>query len=90
MKKINFKKFKMFADIAHERTTEADVSRSIADLMYKMSNGVVSLDLAMRIYKSDGEIELNPEEYAVLERFIMDNTTAVFIDSFRANVTEND
>lgn len=86
MKKINFKEFKMFMDIAHERFNVADMRKSVADVIYKNSNGVMALDLAMRIYKSDGEIELNPEELSFMEQFVNTNTTAMFIDSYRENL----
>lgn len=76
----------MFLDIAHEKFNITDVRKAIADVIYKNANGVMALDLAMRIYKSDGEIELNPEEYAFMEQFVNGNTSAMFIDSYRENL----
>lgn len=88
MTKINFKQFKLFLDIAHEKSNVIDVRKEVADSIYKNASGVAYLDLALRIYKSDGEIEFTDEEYALLEEFFTKNGTVMFIDSLRAQVYE--
>lgn len=87
MKAINFKKFEMFEDISHSSKSVVDVRQELADNLYKASNGIAALDLAMKIYKSSGPIEFNDQEFAILEEFAKTGTPR-FIDSFRANVVE--
>ena len=87
MKKINFRKFRFFTDIARENTTEQDVSHELADLIYKQGNGVLAHDVALRIYEAKGDVELTDEEVAYLEGF-MRGLTPVFQDSFAANIKD--
>ena len=85
--KINFKEFRMFVDITQENTRVVDVRREFADIIYKSVNGVVAHDLALRIYRSQGEIEVNPEEFGIMSQ-IAESGTPIFNDSFKANVIE--
>ena len=85
--KINFKEFRMFVDITQENTRVVDVRREFADIIYKSVNGVVAHDLALRIYRSEGEIEVNPEEFGIMSQ-IAESGTPIFNDSFKANVVK--
>lgn len=75
----------MFVDIAQEDTRVVDVRREFADIIYKSVNGVVAHDLALRIYRSEGEIEVNSEEFGIMSQ-IAESGTPIFNDSFKANV----
>ena len=87
MKKIDFRHFKVFTDISQTKSTVTDVSRDLADSIYLNANGIVAHDLAFRIYRSEGSIELSAEELAFLEKFLA-QATPVFQDSFHANLTD--
>lgn len=87
MKKINFKEFKLFTDISQTNTVSSDVSRELADTIYKNANGIMAHDLAFRIYKSEGEIELSEEEVEFIKSFLSKGTP-LFQDSFSANLKE--
>ena len=84
--KIDFNHFKMFTDISQENTVEEDAHKTFSDLLYKNYNGIQAHDLALRIYRSDGEIELSDEDVALLTNFVENGFTPIFIDSFRANL----
>ena len=86
MPKINFQHFKMFQDIAHEQVVETDARKELADLLYKNVNGVAALDLAMRIFKSEGEMELSEDDMNILRPFVENGFTPAFIDSFNSNI----
>lgn len=88
MKTINFKQFEVFTDITKKNTAKTDVSMAIADAIYKQAMGIMAHSVALRIYESNGEIELSPEEAAFLGRFIRENTTPLFQDSFESNLTD--
>lgn len=89
MKKIDFRHFKMFTDIEHQKTVETDVSRDFADTIYKNANGIVAHNLALRIYRSAEPVELSEEEVSFLTSFV-EGTTPIFQDSFAANIQSND
>ena len=88
MRTVNFKQFRMFKDITQSETEEVDLRRDFSDLMYKNTNGVVSHDLALKIYRSEGDIELSDDEYRALIEFAAQGTP-LFIDSINANIKES-
>lgn len=87
MKKIDFRHFKVFTDISQEHTVEQDFHKDVADTIYKNMNGIAAHDLALRIYRADGPVELNDDDLKLLDEFVK-NTTPVFIDSYTANLVD--
>lgn len=83
MAKIDFKKFKMFTDITQERTVEVDARKTVADVLYIQFSGIAAHDLAFRIYRSEGEMEVNDEEASLLMQ-LGEQSTGVFRDSLHA------
>lgn len=77
----------MFVDITHVDRLETDIRKDFADLIYQNANGIMAHDLAMRIYKTEGPVTLTEEESKFLDTFVQ-QTTPIFQDSYRANVTE--
>ena len=88
MKTINFKRFGMFEDISHSSKVEVDVRKELADNIYKTTNGIAALNLALKIYRSEGTISFTQEEFTLLEEFANTGTPR-FIDSFQANVHDD-
>lgn len=86
MKKINFKEFKIYLDITHEKSDTADVRRTLGDLIYKAGSGIAGLDLAMRVFKSEGDMELSEDDLEALRGVINTASTPIFIDSFNSNL----
>lgn len=87
MKKINFKHFKVFTDITKTQTFEADMRKSVANVLYMQFSGIAAHDLAFRIYRSEGDIELNDEESDMLMQ-LGDRSTGAFRDSIAAAIAE--
>lgn len=83
---IDFQHFKLFVDITHVDRLETDIRKDFADLIYKNANGVMALDLSMRIYRTEGPVELTEEELNFLNIFV-ENTTPIFQDSFKENIS---
>ena len=75
----------MFTNIAQDKTETQDLSLEFADFMYKNTNGIVAHDLAHRIYKSEGEIEISEEEESLILNLAA-NMTPVFLDSLKSNI----
>lgn len=70
MAKINFQQFKVAQNIAHTQFTTADLREGIANHLYKERGGIASLDLAMKIYKSEGEADYDEKELALISDII--------------------
>jgi hypothetical protein len=87
MKKIDFKNFRMFKDIEQKDTVLVDARRDFADLIYRGMNGIVAHDLALRIYRSEGEVEMNAEEFGICQD-IARSGRPIFYDSFMNNVID--
>lgn len=85
MAKINFKEFKSFTDISHEQTQIIDIRKLLGNFIYTSANGIQAHDLAFRIYRSDGEVELDPSDVEMLER-LAKTMTPVFMDSLNENM----
>lgn len=87
MSTIDFKHFKAFLDITQVDKEEVDIRRSFSDMIYKKLNGIIAHDVALRIYHSDGPVELDEEELETIKA-ILDQTTPLFQDSFMANIVD--
>lgn len=77
----------MFLDITGEHTKTFDIRREVADSLYTKMSGIVAHDLALRIYRSEGAIELNEEEAALLTEFSR-QCSGAFADSWEAATKE--
>lgn len=86
---MNFKEFKMYADIKHSKKLVVDVREQLADLIYKQSRGVVAHNLAFRILNAEGDIEMNSAENDVITS-VLNLCTPQFQDSFNHNVDNNE
>ena len=67
MKKINFKEFQIQENLFSDTKTLVDLREGFSNVLYKNSQGIKGLDLALKIYKSDGEIEFNDDELQIIK-----------------------
>ena len=67
MKKINFKEFQIQENLFSDTKTLEDLREGFSNVVYKNSQGIKGLDLALKIYKSDGEIEFNDDELQIIK-----------------------
>lgn len=86
---MNFKEFKMYADIKHSKKLVVDVREQLADLIYKQSRGVVAHNLAFRILNAEGDIDMNSAEKDVITS-VLNLCTPQFQDSFNHNIENNE
>ena len=89
MKKINFKEFGYYTDIARRQQVKCDIRREISNLLYTKVQGIVAHNLAFTIYKSEGDFEITDEEAQILTRVFEHSTTGMFIDGLLAQLNEN-
>lgn len=85
--KINFKEFPIFIGIERTEKVLFDVRRDLANAMYVNVAGIEAHVLAEKIYKSDGPIDIEPEEQQVIERSLP-LFTGSFADSWHELVKE--
>ena len=67
MKKNNFKEFQIQENLLSDAKTLVDLREGFSNVVYKNSQGIKGLDLALKIYKSDGEIEFNDDELQIIK-----------------------
>lgn len=79
--KVNFEKFEMYTSIRKDSTVLVDVKDTVANTMYTSMPGIAPASLAMKIYNSDGEVELTQEEVLILDR-MMGRSSGIMRDSW--------
>ena len=67
MKKINFKEFQIQENLFSNTKTLVDLREGFSNVVYKNSQGIKGLDLALKISKSDGETEFNDDELQIIK-----------------------
>lgn len=84
MVKINFKEIKIYKDIAKTKVAVVNIQEEVANDLYEKGQGIGFHALALKIYGSQGEIELSGEEYNLLLAYANQMCTPAIIDAFNA------
>ena len=74
--KINFEKLTIYTDIAKTKTQVVNMKNSLADAIYQNGFGVAAHALALKIYNSKGECELE---------FVEAKCTPMIIDALKVS-----
>lgn len=69
MKKINFSALQIATSIKKDEFVTKDIREELANAMYQNARGIGYMSLAMKIYKSEGETELDDKEFKLLKEF---------------------
>ena len=88
MKKINFKNFRIYVDVSHKSSRNADVREQFADMIYKNAGGIKAHALALKIYNSKGETEYNKEEVGIMRVIAEKFCLPGFIDGLMEQIGE--
>ena len=83
MKRINFKEIEIFTDISKTKTFTGDGREEFANLLYTGCNGIAAHALALKIYQSDGPIEISEAEESIILGSAEQRCTPAFIDGIR-------
>lgn len=89
MKKVNFKEFGIYSDITRASKKNLDVRKDFADVLYTRISGIEAHDLAFRIYRSEGDIELSDSECALLLN-VAKSCSGAFYDSLKDLIDSGD
>ena len=79
--KVNFSKFETFTSIRKDSVLVMDIKESLADTLYQRCAGIKAAALAMKIYNSSDEIELNDDEITIIDN-VMIQSTGLMNDSW--------
>ena len=66
MKRINFERIEIFVDIDKTRCSVENYKKDFANIIYQLGRGIEAHALAFKIFNSNGEIEYNDEETAII------------------------
>lgn len=78
--KVNFRKFPVWSGISKKGKVIIDVAEELANVIYMNIPGVAATSLAMKIYQSDADVELDEREAGIITS-AMEMFTGVFADS---------
>lgn len=67
--KINFKEVKVATSIKKDNYRVEDMRENLANAIYNNESNIAYMALAMKIYNSDGEVELDEKETTLLKNF---------------------
>lgn len=84
MVKINFEDIGIYTDIEHKTMVRLDMKKKIANDLYNHGQGIAFHALALKIYNSQGEIELSEEEYNLLMDYVRQMGTPAAIDALES------
>ena len=86
MKKINFQKLTVRHSLSDNSTTEMDISKSLADLIYTKMSGMTAHTLAHKLFETNGEVELSEEETNIILRAVETFAVPFIIDAVRKSL----
>lgn len=78
---MNFKELELFTNIEKTRCSRFDARKDLANMIYNGSNGIAAHALALKIYNSDGDIDLSDEEKEIVRQVANTFCTPAFIDA---------
>ena len=81
MKKVDFKNFPIRLNIGSDEVKRVDTRESIGNAVYHNAAGVRGLDLAMKIYKSEGVIGLDDGEWGLLMQIANQTLVAPVVET---------
>ena len=89
MKKIDFQHFKLSVGIATNDTVMVDVREELANLIYNNVSGIAALEVARKIYKSEGETEYDEMEIKTLTEVVDNICFAAIVDAYHKIIDNN-
>lgn len=88
MIKIDFNNFQLFTDIAHKKSEMVNIRQELAERIYSYGTGIAFYALALKIYNSTQETELDEKEVALLLEFVNLGCSPNVIDSLNVAINE--
>lgn len=86
--KANFRKFPVYTSIRKDMVTEQDIAFPLSNGIYTNIPGIMAHAVAMKIYNSEGEVELTAEETLSLSKWV-DLFSGIIADSVKDYINEH-
>lgn len=86
--KANFKQFPVYTSIRKDMVTMQDVTFLVSNAIYTNIPGIMAHAVALKIYGSDGEVELSEEETKELARWA-DMFSGIIADSLKDYIAKH-
>lgn len=86
--KANFKQFPVYTSIRKDMVTMQDVTFLVSNAIYTNIPGIMAHAVALKIYGSDGEVELSEEETKELSRWA-DMFSGIIADSLKDYIAKH-
>lgn len=81
--KIDFEKMEFYTDMSHTTCIVRNVREELANAIYNNATGIRYHALALKIYNSSGELELNDDEICLVNDFVGMYGTPKLIDAIK-------
>lgn len=81
---IDFKKFKVYDTLDKTTPIILDISKELANGLYKTAQGIDGHALALKIYNSTGEEDYNDLEIELIAKYANQYGTPFFIDALNS------
>lgn len=88
--KINFSDITIFTDVEHKMATRQDIKKNLANSIYQHGQGIAFHALALKIYNSKDDVELEDDEYKLLIDYARQMCTPAIIDALESYGKEDE
>lgn len=93
MKRIDFSKFRLYYDLGSASVKVVDWRKELGNYLLSRLGGVEGVDLALRVYRTDGPADLSDEEFERLKGLLglpleQGGVVAAYYYSFLKNAEE--
>lgn len=82
MKQVNFEKI-VIKNLDGSSSQTVGLKKEFSNLLYTQCAGIAAHSLALRIFNSDGAIEVSPEEEELIKKTAEEKVTGIFYDGIR-------
>ena len=86
--KVNFRKFPVYTSIRKDMVMEQDIAFPLSNGIYTNIPGIMAHAVAMKIYNTEGEVELTAEEAEALKQWV-ELFSGIIADSVKDYITKH-
>lgn len=83
MVRIDFSNLKVFKNLARTKEQFVDIKEQVSNDLYQNGQGIAFHSLALKIYNTNGVVELEDKEYDMLMVYAEQMCTPSIIDAFK-------
>jgi len=81
--KLDFDTLEVYTDLSRKKCTVARLRRPLANALYSQGTGLACHALALKLWNTEGQVELGDEEAAIIMRLVESSCSPAVIDAVR-------